>query len=77
MNIQLEKELIVEELQLRNEEWLIIAIKKLLDLDTNSDRFTDEHAAVIKQRIAEYEAHPGDIVTIEDLTRELKAEDRL
>jgi len=77
MDIQLEKELIVEELRLRNEEWLIIAIKKLLELDTLNDNFTSEHKSIIKQRIKEYEAHPEDVISIDELTLELKAEDKL
>lgn len=76
MNIELEKQQIVEELRHRNEEWLIIAMKKLLGLD-DGDKFSSEHRAIIEERIKLYETRPDDVITLEQLVQELKAENRL
>lgn len=76
MDIQLEKKQIVEELRHRNEEWLIIAMKKLLGLDS-ADEFSSEHKTLIEERIKLYETVPDNIITLEQLRRELKEEGRL
>lgn len=76
MNIQLEKKQIIEELWQRDEEWLIIAIKKLLGLDT-ADDFSSEHKRIIEERTKLYDADPDNIITIEELMQELKAEGKL
>lgn len=76
MDIQLEKKQIVEELQHRDEEWLIIAIKKLLGLKT-ADEFSSEHNTIIEERIKLYATDPDSVITLEQLRQELKAEDRL
>lgn len=76
MNLELEKKQIVEELMYRDEEWLIIAMKKLLGLDADHN-FVDEHKAIIEERIKLYNTDPDNVITIEQLTHELRQEDRL
>lgn len=76
MNIHLEKKQIVEELWRRDEEWLIIAIKKLLGLDT-ADEFSSEHKRIIEERTKLYEADPENVITLEQLMQELKTEGKL
>ena len=76
MDIQSEKKQIVEELQNRNEEWLIIAIKKLLDLD-DADEFSNEHKVIIEERIKQYESDPENVITLEQLREDLQKEGRL
>ncbi len=76
MNVELEKKRIVEELQHREEEWLIIAIKKLLDLSI-PENFTSYHKNIIEERIESYKTNPNDIITLEQLKKQLQEENKL
>jgi hypothetical protein len=76
MNIKAEKQQIVEALQERDEEWLIIAIKKLLDLD-EEEVFSEQHHHIIKKRIEIWEEQPGRTITAEQLEKEWKEAGKL
>ena len=75
MDLQTEKKQIIEALQQRNEEWLIIAIKKLLDLDTYS--LSTEHRLIIEERTERYNNNPDDLITSEQLQKDLEEEGKL
>lgn len=51
-------------------------MKKLLGLD-DADDFSSEHKAIIEERIKLYETNADNVITLEQLRRELKAENRL
>ena len=61
MNIELERRLIIEELNHVTEEWLLKAIKKLLDMDAVDD-ISEEHAAILDARIDAFES--GNAATV-------------
>ena len=74
VNIQKEKREIIEALQNRNEEWLIIAIKKLLDLDSP---FSEEHKSILQERMEAYKKNPSDVISLEELKKNLRKEDKI
>ena len=74
MNIQKEKQKIIEALQSRDEEWLIIAIKKLLDLDSP---FSEEHKSILQERMETYKKNPDDLISIEELKETLRKEGKI
>ncbi len=76
MDLEVEKKNIIDALQNRNEEWLIKAIKKLLDIDTE-EAFSSEHKSIIEERIQMYKANPANVITLDQLKTELKAEGKL
>ena len=76
MDIQLEKKKIVEALEHHDEEWLIIAIKRLLRLDV-SDEFSDAHKMIVEERTESYKNNPSNVISLDELRRQLKAEGRL
>lgn len=76
MDVELEKKQIVEELQHRDEEWLIIAIKKLLGLDAY-DEVSDNQRVILEERVNSYKTNPNDIVTLDQLKKDLLKENRL
>jgi hypothetical protein len=73
MNMEIEKEKIINAIELETDEWVIKAIKKLLDIDYTSD-ISKEHEFILNERIAEYNS--GDIETSdwEDVKRDLSKE---
>ena len=70
MNIELEKERIIEQLLLVQDEWLLKAMKKLLDID--SEEISDEHQFILNERIASYKADPGNVLDWEKFKEELR-----
>ncbi len=56
MNIELERNLIIEELNHVNDEWLLKAIKRLLGLDYPEDDIPEEHKRILDERMNEYDA---------------------
>jgi hypothetical protein len=77
MDIKNEKLQIIEELRHRDEEWLIIAIKKLLDLDNNENEFSSEHKDIIAKRLDAYGSNPNNVITLNNLKEDLKTEGKL
>jgi hypothetical protein len=62
MNIELEKNEIIEELKLVRDEWLLKAIKRLLGIDYDED-VPQEHKQLLDGRINAFES--GQAKTIE------------
>jgi hypothetical protein len=78
MNIDIEKREIIKEILNVEDEWVIRAIKKLLDIDVNGDaEFGDEHKYILEERLEEYEKNPGAGINLDQLIEELKAENKL
>ena len=68
MNIAKEKEKIIAALQQREEEWLIVAIKKLLEI-APYEPFSEEHKSILMERIEAYEKNPGDVISFEEIKK--------
>ena len=71
MNIELEKNLIIEEIHQVNEEWLLIAIKRLLGLDYQDVEIPEEHKRILDHRIRDYESVEAKTIEWEELKRQL------
>ena len=69
MNIDSEKKEIIREILRTEDKWIIKAIRKLLDLETES--ISEEHKNILNERIAHYEAHPDDVIDWETLKADL------
>ncbi len=69
MNIELEKRRIIEEIISVEDEWILKAIKKLLDLDI-SDDVDEEHQQILNERIAEYHSNPDEVLQWEEVKKE-------
>lgn len=67
MTIDSEKKQIIREFLKTKDEWIIKAIRKLLDLEDISE----EHVSVLNERIAEYEFNPENVIDWEMLKTEL------
>jgi hypothetical protein len=61
MDIAEKKRLIVDRIETIEEEWLIRAIEKLLDIKDN-DESPDWHLPLVKEAYEKYKANPGDVV---------------
>lgn len=70
MNLELEKKQIITELLQVNDEWILKAIKKLLDIDEDYE-IREEHKKILDERIAEFEANESDILDWETVKKEL------
>ena len=66
MDIAEKKRLIVDRIETIEEEWLIRAIEKLLDIEDN-DESPDWHLPLVKEAYEKYKANPGDVVKWEDI----------
>lgn len=69
MLIDSEKKQIIREILKTNDEWVLKAIRKLLDLEV--DEIPEEHRLVLNERIAEYESDPDNIIDWETFKEEL------
>lgn len=70
MNLELEKKQIITELLQVNDEWILKAIKKLLDIDEDYE-ISEEHKKILDERIAEFEANESNILDWETVKKEL------
>ncbi|MFC0772207.1 addiction module protein [Terrimonas alba] len=69
MTIDSDKKQIIREILKTKDEWVIKAIRKLLDLEVED--IPEEHASVLNERIAEYESNPDNVIDWETLKAEL------
>lgn len=69
MKIDTEKKEIIREILRIEDEWILKAIRKLLDLETES--ISEEHKNILNERIAHYDAYPDDVINWETLKAEL------
>ncbi len=70
MDIELEKKLIIDEINNIRDEWILKAIKKLLDIDYQEE-VSEEHQQILDDRIAFYEANPSQVLEWDDVKKEL------
>lgn len=69
MLIDSEKKQIIREILKTKDEWVLKAIRKLLDLEV--DEIPEEHRLVLNERVAEYESDPDNVIDWETLKEEL------
>jgi hypothetical protein len=69
MIIDSDKKQIIREILRTKDEWILKAIRKLLNLEVED--ISDEHKHVLNERIAKYETNPDDIIDWEELKAEL------
>ncbi len=74
MKISAEKQLLIEEIKNCEEEWIIKAIKKLLEKE---QKFSATHYQVIEERFKEYEQNEEEGITLEAFKDELRLEGKL
>ncbi|MEO6538932.1 MAG: addiction module protein [Ferruginibacter sp.] len=70
MNIEAEKRKIIDGLMEEHDEWVLKAIKKLLDLDY-ADEIPEAHKNILNDRIAAYNANPSDTLDWETIKKDL------
>ena len=69
MTIDSEKKEIIRKILKTEDEWILKAIRKLLDLRV--DDTSDVHSQILNERIAEYETNPDKVIDWEELKAEL------
>ncbi len=70
MNIELEKNQIIEELKSVHDEWLLKAIKRLLGIDYD-DEVPQEHKQILDERIKAFESGQAKTIEWEDAKKRL------
>ncbi len=73
MSIADKKRLIVDKIETIQEEWLIRAIEKLLDIE-DTDESPDWHLPFVMEALEKYEANPKDGIEWENLKKEWDGE---
>jgi hypothetical protein len=74
MNIQLEKEHIIEQIQQINDVDLIKALKSLLSYSQKKQEvelIPEWHKSIVRKRLSEAQAHPETLLTWDDMMQEL------
>ena len=69
-NTEIEKKQIIEALKLEQDEWVLKAIKRLLEIDYTED-VTNEHLAILNERLEEYKNDPTAVLDWEDAKKDL------
>ena len=78
MSLDEEKKLIIQEVLTLEDEWVIKAIKKLLDLDVyDQDDISPDHKLILEERMQEYKKNPDMGISLEQFIEELKAGGKL
>ena len=78
MNIQLEKDFIIEQLKHVNDADLIHALKSLLTYSMKKEDGSNEllvpewHKEIVRQRLAEAKAHPEKLISWDEIMKELE-----
>jgi urocanate hydratase len=70
MNLEAEKRKIIDGVIQEQDEWVLKAIKKLLDLDYD-DKVIEEHKHILNERIAHYGSNSKDALDWENFKRDL------
>ena len=70
MNLESEKKKIIESIIEEQDEWVLKAIKKLLDLDY-SDDIPEGHKNILNDRATEYNANPTNVLDWETVKKGL------
>ena len=69
-NTEIEKKQIIEAVKLEQDEWVLKAIKRLLEIDYTED-VTNEHLAILNERLEEYKNDPTAVLDWEDAKKDL------
>ena len=69
-NTEIEKKQIIEAVKLEQDEWVLKAIKRLLEIDDTED-VTNEHLAILNERLEEYKNDPTAVLDWEDAKKDL------
>ena len=69
-NTEIEKKQIIEAVKLEQDEWVLKAIKRLLEIDYTED-VTNEHLAILDERLEEYKNDPTVVLDWEDAKKDL------
>ena len=70
MNMQTGKKQIIEAIETEKDEWVLKAIKKLLDIDY-SDDLPEDHLFILNERLEEYKNNPTNMLDWEDVKKDL------
>jgi hypothetical protein len=73
MSIAEKKRLIADRIETIEEEWLIRAIEKLLDIEDDGES-PDWHLSMVMERMEHYKSNPNDVVKWEDIKKKWKDE---
>ncbi len=69
-NTEIEKKQIIEAVKLEQDEWVLKAIKRLLEIDYTED-VTNEHLAILNERLEEYKNDPTAVLDWEETKKDL------
>ena len=69
-NTEIEKKKIIEAVKLEQDEWVLKAIKRLLEIDYTED-VTNDHLAILNERLEEYKNDPTAVLDCEDAKKDL------
>ena len=69
-NTEIEKKQIIEAVKLEQDEWVLKAIKRLLEIDY-TEQTSDEHLAILNERLEEYKNDPTAVFDWEDAKKDL------
>ncbi|MGC4037214.1 MAG: addiction module protein [Chitinophagaceae bacterium] len=69
MIIDVEKKEIIREILKTDNEWVLKAIRKLLDLEIES--IPEAHTQILNERLATYETNPNDVIDWNSLKEQL------
>ena len=69
-NTEIEKKQIIEAVKLEQDEWVLKAIKRLLEIDYTED-ITNEHLAILNERLEEYKNDPTAVLDWEEAKKDL------
>ena len=69
MTLDPEKKEIIKQILRTDDEWVIKAIRRLLNLEV--DDIPDEHKQILNERLAHYKSNPTDTIDWETLKNEL------
>ena len=69
-NTEIEKKQIIEAVKLEQDEWVLKAIKRLLEIDYTED-VTNEHLVILNERLEEYKNDPTAVLDWEDAKKDL------
>ncbi len=73
MDLAEKKRQIVNRIDEIQDEWLIRAIEKLLDIEDYDDT-PDWHRSLLSERLEQYEKKPNDVIKWEDIKKRWKNE---
>ena len=69
-NTEIEKKQIIEAVKLEQDEWVLKAIKRLLEIDYTED-VTNEHLAILNERLKEYKNDPTAVLDWDEVKKDL------